>query len=353
MPQFELGPEQIRTTTYDGSSHITVLFQLYGSVWPNVFPFCIVNILLTALVYYLYNNGIDLSIKETGHNFMAIMVSFLVVSRAQIVYGRYMSCMEHLTGLLKSCRELSHHTAVLTIEDMSDGAKKWRREVARKTIIFVKKVITAMEQNNRREHSDYVMIEETSHLALKFAHGVRTSQEENFRAPSTAGLELYNTIIGHRAGGKDTLKKPMQVNEMLKLLGHVEEGLNHFTELETLLVSPYPFPLVQMARTFLFFWVYTLPFALVGNFKNLVVILICMFFVTYGFIGLEYVSMEMDDPFGDDPNDFDDLHMAQLAFEDIYITLYKIDGPESADYIRKIIDEVFKESQFHNEKIEV
>jgi len=41
-------------------------------------------------------------------------------------------------------------------------------------------------------------------------------------------------------------------------------------------------------------------------------ILLSTFFITYGFVGLEYVSMELDDPFGDDPNDFDDLGMAEV-----------------------------------------
>ena len=33
-------------------------------------------------------------------------------------------------------------------------------------------------------------------------------------------------------------------------------------------------------------------------------VLVLMLFITYGFIGLEYVSMELDDPYGNDPNDF-------------------------------------------------
>jgi len=45
--------------------------------------------------------------------------------------------------------------------------------------------------------------------------------------------------------------------------------------------------------------------------------------------------MELDDPFGEDPNDFDDLGMAQLAFEDIYIAIYKLDGDKSAHNLRK------------------
>lgn len=66
----------------------------------------------------------------------------------------------------------------------------------------------------------------------------------------------------------------------------------------------------------------------------------------------EYVSMELDDPFGDDPNDFDDLGMAEIVFEDIYITLYKRDGMESAEKLR---DRVVKQEMkgdaletFHN-----
>lgn len=47
--------------------------------------------------------------------------------------------------------------------------------------------------------------------------------------------------------------------------------------------------------------------------------------------------MELDDPFGDDPNDFDNLGMAQLVFEDIYISIYKLDGDQAAYQLRRKI----------------
>ena len=46
------------------------------------------------------------------------------------------------------------------------------------------------------------------------------------------------------------------------------------------------------------------------------------------------MSIQLDDPFGDDPNDFDVLGLAQVVFEDIYISIYDIDGKEAADNIR-------------------
>lgn len=44
--------------------------------------------------------------------------------------------------------------------------------------------------------------------------------------------------------------------------------------------------------------------------------------------------MEISDCFGDDPCDFDDLGHAQLCFEDIYVSIYKLDGQEWAQKLR-------------------
>jgi predicted membrane chloride channel (bestrophin family) len=51
-------------------------------------------------------------------------------------------------------------------------------------------------------------------------------------------------------------------------------------------------------------------------------------------MGLETVSIELDDPFGDDANDFDNLGMALTVFEDNYLIINAIDGPEYADKLR-------------------
>lgn len=57
-----------------------------------------------------------------------------------------------------------------------------------------------------------------------------------------------------------------------------------------------------MTRLFLFFWVYSLPLVLVEELDSLFDTLIIVFFLTFGFVGTEYVSMALDDPFGQDAN---------------------------------------------------
>jgi len=71
------------------------------------------------------------------------------------------------------------------------------------------------------------------------------------------------------------------------------------------LTTPVPFPLVQMARTFLFLYVFTIPFVALTDDSGIVAHCIGIFVMTYGFVGLETVAIELDDPFGDDAIDFD------------------------------------------------
>merc|ERR1719491_1179874 len=125
--------------------------------------------------------------------------------------------------------------------------------------------------------------------------------------------------------------------EEFKLLGHVTEFTNGYHGLNQLISTPFPFPLVQMTRTILFVWLFTLPLSLLKDAGIPWEDMIMIFFVTYGFLGLEYVSIELSDPFGDDDNDFDNLGMAQRVYEDIYMTLRKTDGWKPAESLRNTI----------------
>ena len=46
-----------------------------------------------------------------------------------------------------------------------------------------------------------------------------------------------------------------------------------------------------------------MPFALTHKATEPFTATILVFFIAYGFFGLEFVSIELDDPFGDDLND--------------------------------------------------
>lgn len=135
-----------------------------------------------------------------------------------------------------------------------------------------------------------------------------TVGKSNERVPMVLTVFLRSAIASQR----EYLEHPMHVNRELRLYQFVSDFVTAYHGLMKIVTTPFPFPLVQMARTFLFLWVFTLPFAIENDIGKLPALVMIIFFVTYGFIGLEFVSIELDDPFGDDPNDFDVLGLAKV-----------------------------------------
>jgi predicted membrane chloride channel (bestrophin family) len=71
--------------------------------------------------------------------------------------------------------------------------------------------------------------------------------------------------------------------------------------------TPLPFPLIQMTRTIVLFYVFSVPFVLLNDATADLLIEHCIvvFLITYACMGLEILSIELDDPFGNDKNTFE------------------------------------------------
>jgi hypothetical protein len=164
----------------------------------------------------------------------------------------------------------------------------------------------------------------------------RTALDEASRAPIVLSYAVRREILKQRDGTwlqPGTFQHPC--NEELLLLDKVGDFLRAFSGLNKITTTPLPFPIVQMTKTILFVWIFALPFALSHyKYKEPYLLMVLVFLITFGFVGLEFVAMELSDPFGDDPSDFDDLGHAQLCFEDCYIATYKLDGEQWARSLR-------------------
>lgn len=67
--------------------------------------------------------------------------------------------------------------------------------------------------------------------------------------------------------------------------------------------------------------------------------------MTTAFVGLEFVAIELDDPFGDDANDFDVLGLATVTFKDIYIYIYDLHGETESKELLDFINEANLKSE--------
>lgn len=135
-------------------------------------------------------------------------------------------------------------------------------------------------------------------------HGVEEGEEPTVSAnddPIEIIAKLHTAITLH----KKYLENPLVIHKELKLHQYVADFSNYYQDLAKFSSTPYPFPTAQMTRIFLFVWMFSLPLALLHDASEPYSIILIIFFITYGFFGLEFVSIELDDPFGEDPNDLE------------------------------------------------
>lgn len=283
---------------------------------------------MSILSYLEQKNIANLAITNQGHSFVTLVVAFLLVNRVSIALGRYNEARGYLGGMCRDARELVQTTCVLSaLDNMEVAAQEWRFEVCHRTLLLLRLSMTSIDYptdkipgwkipelfENAPEEFELVrqqLLLEENAISRRWAHQPRTHYEENLRIPVRLAYLLRQTI--HRQPQALTTL-PLQVTQELKLLTFVDSFMTNYYGMTKFLTTPVPFPLIQMARTFLFFYIFTVPFALLSDTGSSPLAHIgTVFILTYGFMGLEAVAIELDDPFGDDPNDFDNLAMAEV-----------------------------------------
>jgi len=285
---------------------------------------------------------IDWGITSVGHNFAGMIVSFLVVSRINTALGRYALCRSNIGKMYRESRELTQTMLVISrqMKNTDRQAKEWRNEMAYRTLCLLRTSVAVVLYNSRKipawevpeltgPELEYVTPKVDWRRHAQSNVSVRS---DSMRVPLRVAYLLRESICSQG----DRLKHPMPVPKELKLMGSVDSFLNGYYGMREFMTTPVPFPLIQMTRTIVLLYIFTIPFVLLADASNEMMIPHCatIFMLTYGFMGLELVSIELDDPFGDDDNDFDVLAYARVVFEDTYMLIHDTDGQEWADSLR-------------------
>ena len=326
-------------------------------------------IVLTCIDKKILPTATFIEVSTQGHSFITFIVAFLLISRVATGLARYNTARDCLGTMYRESRELIQHTCVFSSGDTSAKAAQWRHDVAYRCLILLHSVMAVIDfstdgvpawevpELNGKE-KQYVMntlyadnnsIQSNRRWAH---HGQAASDwEESMRVPIRLEYLLCTAI--HAQAKTLTEDLGLFENKLLGSVGSFMVGYDGMRKFLTTVTSssscvslfarllshsyssqPVPFPLIQMARTFLFLYVFTVPFVLLKDQSPLFAHCFSVFLLTYGFVGLELVAIELDDPFGNDANDLDNGALAMTAYEDIYLTVLDLDGPEWTDKLR-------------------
>ena len=205
------------------------------------------------------------------------------------------------------------NVCILTASYQDQKSQEWRAEVAYRTMLFLRTSMAILNYSTdgipnwkvpelNGSELTYVMDNllfqpHNRHYAIL----PRSEYEENNRVPILVAMLLRRTLAEH----VKRLPAPLAVPQEMKLLSSADACVAGFTGLRKFSSTPVPFPLVQMARTFLFLYLFTIPLVLVADVQSSIYAhCFAVFLMTYGFMGLEVIAIALDDPFGDDPIDF-------------------------------------------------
>lgn len=277
-------------------------------------------IILTVLNDRFFADDDYLAVSAQSHTFVTLVVSFLLVSRVNTALSRYSSARSSLSIMYRESRELVQSACVFSGASHDLSSKEWRHELAYRSMALLRVVMAVIDfpttkiaawevsELNGAERED---VERTIFLnpdLQRLSHSESSEQsvwKETMRVPVRLAYALRKTIHSQN----QRVAEPAHVALESRLHGSVDAFMQGYYGMRVFLTTPVPFPLVQMARTFLFLYVFTIPFVLLADKSGLLAHVGAVFVMTYGFVGLELVAIELDNPFGDDDNDFDNEYV--------------------------------------------
>ncbi|KAG7368456.1 bestrophin, RFP-TM, chloride channel [Nitzschia inconspicua] len=183
-------------------------------------------------------------------------------------------------------------------EETSKEIRRWRLECLSMTTEIMNTVETVLK--NR-------------HLAQFYARNTplpRHAYQSEEAIPDLNAMDPLVHIQSLRVHMYCTDDLGIQLLERVNMVNKLQEFIFSYNSLLILASTPLPFPLVQMGRAFLFLWTFSMPLVLLGGpFSQVWGAQIFLFFLTYGFIGLELVSIKLSEPFG---NSRDDVQLSGI-----------------------------------------
>jgi putative membrane protein len=265
---------------YDRTSWWGTCFSWRGTVLPHVLPraglvtgFCLVFYLVDELV--LRPLGQDLpGLDPTGHTVLGVALSLLIVFRTNSAYGRFWEARSHWGMIINTSRNLVRMAAVYAAP---------ADELARLVTAYVQ-VLKEQLRDNR---------DPTGVRRLLPGRVFEVVKAANNPAQRLAGF-LSEWIAGRLGAGRIDSILATRLESLVGVLVDQQGAC------EKIRKTPLPFVYAALIKQVLLIYLATLPFVLVPRMAFVAPLVVMG--VSLGMLGIEEAGVEIEDPFGLDPN---------------------------------------------------
>ena len=280
--------------SYDASNRLKVILSYQGTILPSVLSYMVWMLLWTGSLLFVFK-FFELQFELGGqlHTFLGVALVFLLVMRTNSSYDRYWEGRKQLGALGITARNL----AVKSNSIIPESEQGFRSEISSLIGAYVLCV---------KEH----LRDGITNKELKGLSSANREELEKFSSPPNGIL----CILGKRLHSCIDQKwmAPPEFGSFNSSLDDLQAVLR---ALDRIRFTPLPFAYVNQLKVFMMIYLGTLPLVLIPKFDYLT--LIGMFFAVYAFVGIEEIGLEIEDPFGDDPNDLPIEQICQGTKRDV------------------------------------
>lgn len=260
-----------------------ILVQLKGSVVPAVMPRVLLCAAFGVGITALYQSGVNVAWPDLSSLVPSIVLGLLLVFRTNTAYERFWEGRKLWGSLNNTVRNLARQIWVAVDEtSLSDRTAKVE------AVLLLVGFAVAMKQHLRAEPLNQEMAELIT--PEKFA---------KLQTMNHPPLEVAFWIADYLQDCHD--RQQLNTHQLTALMGLLDSMVDVLGGCERILKTPIPLAYSIHLKQLLLIYCLALPFQMVARLGWVTGIVVGL--ISFTVFGIEEIGIEIENPFGHDPND--------------------------------------------------
>jgi putative membrane protein len=266
----------IECDPHDWDSH---LFDIRGSMVSEVLPRSLVCVAWSVLVVFACKHEWRLTLPVSAHSIVGFALGMLLVVRTNASYDRFWEGRKLWGSIINECRNLARSAGswLRSDADLMRLIIHWTRAYAYATMSALRGQADLGPAGAQLPAAEVADALRSGHVPLAVA----------------ARLSMCLKQARDRGAISDIVYQGIDQN--------VQQLVDHMGGCERIHSTPLPYPYMVHLRRSIILYCMTLPFALSQDYGWNTVL--ATLFISYLFLGVEEIGVEIEDPFGHDIND--------------------------------------------------
>lgn len=263
---------------YDAHNWLQHFFDIKGSMVREIIVRVLSCVIVATAVAAGHQYWRPLDMSDKPHSLIGVALGLLLVFRTNASYDRFWEGRKQWGSIVNESRNLARLASTLL-----HGDRALLERLVRWGMAFPWAVMYALRGEKRLRPASSFSEEEIRRVT------------ESDHVPLAIARRMSADIAGARRRGLVDGYAHMTLDQNVQLL------VDYMGACERIHKTPLPFAYVVHLRRALFLYCLSLPFALVAAFGWWTIPV--TFAVAYILFGIEEIGVEIEDPFGYDPND--------------------------------------------------